>query len=157
MEPIKQFKCLSDLKQIICELGDVRARPVVRDNHPTLYKEKLGGRYRTVMGIRICDYKFSSDEKWVLPDTQMGLSFSVSWDNLKFVYSMFAKGKKPIDIFWMLSEADVPHGLKFVEDSTNREHYFLTVTEKMLVEKLVTKLKLVSYRLTVIRGGGKII
>lgn len=66
------------------------------------------------MGIRICDYRFNADETWILPDPQMGLSFSASWQNLKFVLGMQAKRakKKPIDVFWVLSEADIPRGLE---------------------------------------------
>ncbi|UUA74609.1 hypothetical protein [Cellvibrio sp. QJXJ] len=157
METIKHYKCLTDLKKIISELGDVKSRPIVQGNHPTLYKDKNEGKYRTVLGIRICDYRFSSDEKWILPDNQMGLSFSATWENLKFVHGMFSRGNKPVDIYWVLSEADIPPGLKFVEDKTNKGHYFLTVTERMLVEQLVTKLKLVSYRLSIIKGGGRAI
>lgn len=157
METMKHYKCLTDLKKIISELGDVKSRPIVQGNHPTLYKDKSEGKYRTVLGIRICDYRFSPDEKWILPDNQMGLSFSATWENLKFVHGMFSKGKKPIDVFWVLSEADIPPGLKFVEDETNQGHYFLTVTERMLVEQLVAKLKLVSYRLSVIKDGGRAI
>jgi hypothetical protein len=71
MKELKQFKCLNELKKIIDEISALRARPVVRGQHATLYREKLEGRYRTVMGVRICDYKFSADEKWVLPDRQM--------------------------------------------------------------------------------------
>lgn len=155
MEAIKHYKCLTDLKKIISELGDIKSRPIIQGNHPTLYKDKSEGKYRTILGIRICDYRFSPDEKWVLPDNQMGLSFSATWENLKFVHGMFSKGKKPVDVFWVLSEADIPPGLKFVEDETNQGHYFLTVTEQMLVEQLVAKLKLVSYRLSVIKGGGR--
>ncbi|AQT62370.1 hypothetical protein B0D95_09775 [Cellvibrio sp. PSBB023] len=154
---MKHYKCLTDLKKIISELGDIKSRQIIQGNHPTLYKDKSEGKYRTVLGIRICDYRFSPDEKWVLPDNQMGLSFSATWENLKFVHGMFSKGKKPVDVFWVLSEADIPPGLKFVEDETNQGHYFLTVTEQMLVEQLVAKLKLVSYRLSVIKGGGRAI
>lgn len=70
------------------------------------------------MGIRRCDYKFNIDETWILPDRQMGLSFSSSWENLKFVLGMQAKRakRKPIDVFWILSEADIPNGLEFAED-----------------------------------------
>lgn len=157
MSELKQYKCLSDLKKIIESLGEFRARTIKQGSHPTLYKEESKGAYRTVMGIRVCDYKFSVDEKWVLPNSQMGLSFSASWDNLKFVHGMLSRGQKTLDVFWLLSEADIPPGLKFVEDLENPGHYFLTVTERMLVEQLVTKLTLVSYRLTVIRGGGKIL
>jgi len=46
----------------------------------------------------------------------MGLSFSATWDNLRFVYGMFKKRskKKPINIHWVLSEADIPKGPEFV-------------------------------------------
>ena len=70
---------------------------------------------------------------------------------------MMSRKKKPVDVFWLLSEADIPPGLKFEPDVDNPGHYFLTVTEKMLIEQLVTKLTLVSYRLTVIRDAGKIL
>lgn len=156
MAELKQYKCLTDLKQIMSELGDYRARPSIKGSHPTLYKERANGKYRTVMGIRICDYKFTVDEKEVLPDHQMGLSFSSTWENLKFVHGMFSnKGKRSVDIYWVLSEADIPPGLKFVEEEGKPGHYFLTVTERMRVEKLVEKLKLVSYRLSVIKDGGR--
>ena len=157
MGELKQFKSLVNLKEFLAELKNFRGRAIPRGNHPTLYREKLNGRYRTVMGVRICDYTFSPDEKWVLPDSQMGLSFSSTWSNLKFAHGMFSKGKKPVDVYWVLSEADLPSGLMFVEDVNNEGHYFLAVTERMLVEQLVTKLTLVSYRLTVIRDASKVL
>jgi hypothetical protein len=86
---------------------------MIEGEHPTLYKEEGKGKYRTIMGVRICDYHFSSDERWVLPHSQMGLSFSSTWSNLKFVHGMQtkrAKGHKSIDIFWLLSEAEIPRG-----------------------------------------------
>ena len=98
MDELKQYKCLTDLRKIISDLDSYRARPVVKNNHPTLYKDKPEGRYRTVIGIRVCDYKFSTDGKWVLADSQMGLSFSATWENLKFVHNMFSRGKKSVDI-----------------------------------------------------------
>jgi len=159
MKELKQFKCLNELKKIIDEISALRARPVVRGQHATLYGERLEGKYRTVMGVRICDYKFSPDEKWVLPDRQMGLSFSATWTNLRFVYGMYQKRekKKPIDIYWVLSEADIPPGLEFVEDDTNPGHYFLTVTEPMRIEKLVEKLTMISHRMSVIKDGGRVL
>ncbi len=87
----------------------------------------------------------------------MGLSFSATWDNLKFVYGMFKKRakKKPVDIHWVLSEADIPPGLAFMQDKENDGHYFLAVTERMLVEQLVEKLKFVAFRMSVIKDGGR--
>lgn len=159
MAELKQFKCLNDLKKILSELGDYRARPAVRGKDVNLYEERLSGKYRTVMGVRICDFNFSADEKTVKPHRQMGLSFSSTWDNLEFVYQMYSKRskKKPIDIYWVLSEADIPLGLKFEKDDKREGHYFLTVTESMRIEQLVEKLKMVSYRMSVIKGGGRAI
>ncbi len=161
MTELKQYKCLTDLEKIISEIKKLRARPAIRGKHPTLYEDRADGKYRTVMGIRICDYKFNTDETWILPDSQMGLSFSSSWENLKFVLGMQAKRakKKPIDVFWILSEADIPSGLEFIEDKKNSGHYFLAVTktEGMSIEELTRKLEMVSYRMSVIRNGGKCI
>ena len=91
MAELKQFKCLTDMKKFLSELGDYKARPVIRGKHATLYEDRTDGKYRTVMGVRICDYKFSIDEKLVLPDRQMGLSFSAKWSNLEIAYGMYAK------------------------------------------------------------------
>lgn len=157
MPELLQLKSLSDVKKLIYDIETYRARPVISGKHPTLYDVRKEGRYRTVMGIRICDYQFCPNEKWVLPNREMGLSFSATWDNLKFVYGMFKRRskKKPVDIYWVLSELDIPPGLEFVKDESNDGHYFLAVTEKMLVEQLVEKLKLVALRMSVIRDGGR--
>ena len=159
MSELLQLKCLSDVKKLIKDIETYRARPVIRGQHPTLYPERAEGKYRTIQGVRICDYQFSSDEKWVLPNQQMGLSFSSSWDNLQFVYGMFKKrsNKKPIDIHWILSEADIPPGLKFIADNGNKGHYFLAVTEKMHIDKLVKKLEMISHRMSVMKGGGNVL
>jgi len=156
MSQLLQLKCLSDVKKLIAEIEVYRARPIIRGKHPTLYDEQKDGKYRTVMGVRVCDYQFCQDEKWVLPNDQMGLSFSATWENLKFVHGMFKKRakKKPVDIHWILSEADIPAGLAFMADKHNDGHYFLVVTERMLVEKLVEKLKFVAFRMSVIKEGG---
>jgi hypothetical protein len=108
------------------------------------------------MGVRICDYQFCTDEKWVLPNAKMGLSFSSTWENLKFVFGMYKKRakKKPVDIYWVLSEADIPKGLAFTKDEDNSGHYFLAVTERMKVEQLVEKLRFVAYRMSVMKEGG---
>ena len=161
MEALKQFKCLSDLEKIVSEIRELRARPTVRGKHPTLYEERVEGKYRTVMGVRICDYRFNADETWILPDPQMGLSFSASWQNLKFVMGMQAKRakKKPIDVFWILSKADIPEGMKFVPDERNDGHYFLAVTKEqgMSIEDLAQRLELVAQRMSIIRDGSKFI
>jgi len=161
MPILKQYKCLTDLSKIVSEIENLRARPTIRGKHATIYDDRVNGKYRTVMGIRICDYKFNTDETRVLYDRQMGLSFSASWDNLKFSFGMVSKKakKKPVDVYWVLSEADIPPGLEFVEDETNSEHYFLAMTDEngMKVKELADKLRMVAYRMSVIKGGGKCI
>ena len=46
---LKQFKCLTDMKKFLSELGDYKARPVIRGKHATLYEDRANGKYRTVM------------------------------------------------------------------------------------------------------------
>lgn len=122
MEEHLQFKSRSDLKDIISTLEEYLARPITPGNHPTLYKDRADGKYRTIMGVRVCDYKFSQDEKWVLPDDQMGLSFSATWKNLKDVHRLVTRGvdksgiSKRADIYWVLQNSDLPDNLKFVQD-----------------------------------------
>lgn len=162
MEELKQFKCLTDLNEIIGKIGSFKARSVERGSHPTIYEEKGERKYKTIMGVRVCDYKFSPDLQWVLPDDQMGLSFSSTWQNLKGVYRLVSRGKtKPVDVYWVLSGADIPSGMAFVQDrkpsNSAKGHYYLAVTEKMKVSTLVEKLKLIAHHMTVIRAAGKIL
>lgn len=162
MEELQQFKCLTDLNEVIGKINSFKARPIERGAHPTLYDERNDGKYRTVMGVRVCDYRFSSDLQWVLPDDQMGLSFSSTWQNLKGVYKLVSRGKaKPVDVYWVLSGAYIPSGMAFVQDrkpsNSAKGHYFLTVTEKMKVSTLVEKLQLIAHHMTVIRSAGKIL
>ncbi len=156
-----QFKSRSDLKDIIDELEEIYARPVNPGNHPTIYPETNEGKYRTVVGVRICDYKFSLDEKWVLPDDQMGLSFSSTWKNLKDVHRLMSRGTdklgkpKTADVYWVLQTSDIPQHMAFVQDKNPKKkgHYFLTVTERMKVSTLVEKLKWIARNMSVIKDG----
>lgn len=165
MNELKQFKSRSDLKEIIEKLEKHFARPVNPGNHPTIYKDSVDSKYRTVMGVRINDYKFSPDEKWVLPDDQMGLSFSSTWKNLKDVHRLMTRGTdkaglpKVADIYWVLQGADIPVNMKFVEDRDPKKngHYFLTVTRMMKVSMLVSNLKWIADRMSVIKDGGRAI
>lgn len=117
MGEIKQFKSLDDLQKIISHLEGFAARPVTRGRHPTLYPETKDGNYRTAQGIRVVDYTFSADEKWILPDNQKGLSFSANWKELKRVYRLVARAKKStVDVYWVLQGADLPKDMAFVED-----------------------------------------
>ena len=80
---------MRDLEDIIEEIKEYKARPNFRGESPTLYKERKEGKFRTVMGVRVCDFCFFADEKWVLPHNQKGLSFSGSWYNLQFAYKKY--------------------------------------------------------------------
>ena len=160
-----QFKSRTDLKEIIDKLKKNYARPVNPGRHPTLYSNTVDGKYRTVMGVRVCDYIFSPDERWVLPDEQMGLSFSATWKNLKDVYRLVTRGKdkkgnrKTADIYWLLESADIPRNMKFVEDRDPKKkgHYFLTVTERMKVSTLVSNLEWIADRMSVIKDGSRVL
>ena len=83
-------------------------------------------------------------------------------ENLSGVYKMFSRGaEKAPDVYWVLSEADMPSGLKFEQDrspsSKAKGHYFLTVTERMHVSKLREKLLWVADRMQRIQSGGKVL
>ena len=156
-----QFKSRSDLKNIIDELEKTYSRPVNPGKHPTIYPDTKEGKYRTVLGVRICDCKFSYDENWVLPDDQMGLSFSATWKNLKDVYRLVTRGTdkkgdpKTADIYWVLQNADMPINMEFIEDNDPKKkgHYFLTVTERMKISTLISNLKWIAGKMSVIKDG----
>lgn len=160
MDELHQFKCLSDLREIISQLDGYYSRPTPRGSHPTIYANRAEGPYRTVMGIRVCDYKLSPDGKWVYPDDQMGLSFSSTWQHLKSAHKMVSRiAGKPVDVYWVLSGADIPSGMSFQPDKrpsqSAKGHYLLTVTEQMKISTLVAKLKWVADRMSVIRSAEK--
>jgi len=155
---IEQFKTINDLSAVIKEYEGMLSRPTRRLSHPTLYRTRdVGKKEKIIKGVRVKDWFLSEDEKWVLPHNQMGLSFSSTYKNLKQVYKLKEKHNpgKTLDIYWVLEKADIPPGLKFEPDLSKQGHYFLTVTEQMLLEKLVEKLKFMAQRMSVIKGAGK--
>ena len=157
---ITQFKTLDDIAELIKEYEKILMRPTLKLSHPTLYRKRDAGKKEQIIkGIRVKDWFLSEDQKWVKPHNQMGLSFSASLDNLSLVYDMKKRfnPKKTINIYWVLEKADIPPGLKFVPDQKNSEHYFLTVTEPMLLATLIGKLKLLAHRMTIIRNGSKVL
>jgi len=170
MNKLLHFKSLSDLKSVISSLekmivtqnqGRLLTRPTKEGKHPTIYPEQEKGRFRTVMGVRICDYKFSDDEHWVLPDDQWGLSFSATWIDLQDVYLMFTRNRgksskpKKADIYWVLQGSYLPKHMMFVQDRApgKEGHYFLTVTKKMKISTLVDNLKWIAGKMSVIKDG----
>lgn len=160
-EEIFQFKSLVELREYIKQFDGFRARPIKAGEHPTLYQEDDVHNSNT-LGIRHRDYLFDVDGAWVLPHDQKGLSFSGTWKHLSGVYKMFSRGVKKIpDVYWVLSGADLPSGLKFEQDrspsSKAKGHYFLTVTERMHVSKLREKLLWVADRMQKIESGAKVL
>lgn len=157
---ITQFKTLEDISELIKEYETILMRPTLKLSHPTLYRKRDAGKKEHIIkGVRVKDWFLSEDHKWVKPHDQMGLSFSASFENLSLVYAMKRRfnPKKTINVYWILEKADIPPGLKFVPDQTNPEHYFLTVTEPMLLTSLISKLKLLAHRMTIIKSGSKLI
>lgn len=111
-----QFKSLVELRDYIKQFDGFRARPIRNGEHPTLYREADVLNANT-HGVRYRDYLFDADGTWVLPHDQKGLSFSGSWKHLSGVYKMFSRGlKKAPNVYWVLSGADIPSGLKFEPD-----------------------------------------
>lgn len=161
---MEQFKILTDLrdfiKQLEAEKGKVLARPIPDGGSPVFYRQSdvPAGR-ELVQGIQVCDYCFSSCRKWILPHNQMGLSFSANWQHLKGIFKLKASKNpgKSVDVYWVLEKADLPPDLKFIQDERDSRHYFLTVTKKMTVETLVSKLKWVADRMALIKDGTRII
>lgn len=66
-----------------------------------------------------------------------------------------AKGKNnpgPANIAsWILESRSIPDGMAFVKDPKNNNHYFLAVTHKIHVSKLVSNLKMISHAMTIMR------
>ena len=156
-----QFKTVDDLKEIIKDLEDLLlTRATLRLSHPTLYRRRDTAPDDMILqGVRVKDWFFSADKKWVLPHDQMGLSFCSSFNNLSAVYrrkKKFNSGKQ-VNVYWVLEQADLPPGMAFVQDRKKgkADHYFLTVTEQMTLFKLVQKLKALARRMSVIIDAGK--
>lgn len=153
---IIQFKTINDLSEVIKEYeGKLRLRPTRKWSHPTLYRNRDVGENEVLYkGVRDGDWFFSENREWILPHDQVGLSFSSTYKNLKDVYRL--KGRwnpgAQIDVHWVLERPDLPSGLKFVADKEKKGHYFLTVTEPMLLLTLIKKLKVIARQMSVIRG-----
>ena len=137
------YKTLTDLRDVIKEFEGFLARPTPRLHHPTLYRKGSAGQGEVIIkGIRKKDFLFSAD-----------------WQHLKSAFKM-KEGRnlgKQINVYFTLEKSDIPAGLAFVVDYTNKRHYLLTVTEMMTVSRLVSKLKLLAHRMSVIKHAEKIL
>ena len=157
---IEQYKTLDDMAEVIKEYELILMRPTLHLSNPTLYRKRDAGKKEVIIkGVRVRDYFLSEDHKWVKPHNQMGLSFSASFFNLSTAFRMKKRRNpaKNLNIYWVLDQADIPSGLKFIPDEEDSEHYFLTVTEVMLLSALVSKLKRLARRMSVIRNGSKVL
>lgn len=148
---MEQFRIIGDIREYIKSLDAFFARSVQRGDHATLYMNDDQGK--TYNNIREKDYLFSACKQWVLPHPQMGLSFSARWQHLKDKYKLKKKWANggPVDVFWVIEKCNLPSGLMFCEDNKDKEHYFLTVTERMTTTQLREKLQAVADRMSVIR------
>ena len=161
---MEQFKILTNLRDYIKNLesqnGKILSRPIPDGGSPVFYRPgDVAKGTELIQGIQIGDYCFSNCKKWVLPHSQMGLSFSAHWQHLKGIYKLKASKNpgKSVDVYWVLEKADIPSDLKFIPDEKDDRHYFLVVTRKMTVETLVKKLKWVADRMSVIKDGTRAI
>lgn len=154
---MNQFKTLVDLREIIKGVGKYYARPIVRGEHPTLHLTSSSSSRQLINGIQRHDYLFSECLQWVLPSENHGLSFSSHWQHIKGIHRMKSKRNlgKPVDVYWVLEAADIPSGMAFVVDPDDRkkQHYFLSVTERMHVDQLRAKLEWVADRMSVINDA----
>jgi len=159
---MEHFQTLDDLREYVKSLREYIkkgetfcARPTASGKDPIFYSDD--SKEPIVRGIRERDYLFSPCKGYVLAHTQMGLSFSAHWQHLKGQVKMkekYNKGKA-INVYWILSGADIPSGLKFEADKKNKKHYFLTVTDKMPIGQLVEKLTWVADGMSVINDARK--
>jgi hypothetical protein len=163
-DKMEQFKILTDLRDFIktleAERGKVLARPIPEGGSPVFYRQSDVPTGRELIhGVQICDFCFSPCKNWVLPHNQMGLSFSANWKHLKSIYKLKSSKNpgKNVDVYWVLEKADLPPDLAFIPDKNDDRHYLLTVTKKMTVESLVSKLKWVSDRMAIIKDGTRAI
>ncbi|PUA27285.1 MAG: hypothetical protein B0W54_11830 [Cellvibrio sp. 79] len=116
---VHQFKTMENLREIIKDYEKALTTPTRELSHPTLYRKRdVSSEDRLIHGVRAKDWLFSADEKWVLPHSQMGLSFSSSWQHLKGVYKMKEKRNpdSPIHVYWVLESSELPKKLKFESD-----------------------------------------
>ncbi|WP_445369354.1 hypothetical protein ACH5Y9_09025 [Methylomonas sp. BW4-1] len=151
---MNQFKTMDDLRVYLNEMNRWFARPIVKGEHPTLYDNPNSSNKELICGIQRDDYIFSVCGNWILPSREHGLSFSSHWQHLKGIYRMKSKRNpgKAVDVYWVLENADIPEGLEFVVDPTDRknQHYHLCATRRMLATELRSKLEWVADRMSVI-------
>ena len=154
---MEQFRIITDIREYIKSVGPFCARSSQKDKHPTLYLNDDEGK--TYNSIREKDYDFSECKKYIKPHSQKGLSFSAHWQHLKDKYKLKKKHSKgnAVNVYWVLEACDLPAQMEFVQDQSDKQHYFLTVTQQMSVEQLKKNLLWVADRMAVIKEVQKIL
>lgn len=166
---VHQLKILENIADVITKLLEknkklkdghptIFFRTVIEPNDTTLYKEGFHGKGVLNHGVRGCDYKFSAaNPDWVEASDAHGLSFSSTMEHavgtIKFLGKFQKPGTKIKCAYWILEDNPMfPADMKFVVDPDNSSHYLLVITKGMHINELVTKLKQISHRMTVMNG-----
>jgi hypothetical protein len=154
---MEQFKTTEDLRESLKRLSKWFARPTVEGEHPTLHLNPGSTNREVLSGIQRDDYVFSNCGNWIIPSDEHGLSFSGHWQHLKGIHRMKSKRNpgKRVSVYWVLEKSDIPEGLKFVVDPRDKrkQHYLLSVTKRMHVQELRSKLEWVADRMSIIRDA----
>lgn len=163
---IHQLKILESISEILKALEEKHNslksrkpgalfRTVIEPNTPALYKEGSHGRSTLNQGVRGCDFKFSAaNPDWVEASSEHGLSFSATMDHaistIKFLGKFQKPGIKVNSAYWILENNPmIPENMEFVQDTENPSHYLLTITKGMHIKDLVSRLRRIEHRVTV--------
>jgi hypothetical protein len=166
---VHQLKILESISDILKKLEEkhnnlkngklgVVFRTVIEPNTPAFYQEGFQGKSKLMEGVRGCDFKFSlANPDWVEASSEHGLSFSATMDHAVGTMKFLGKFQKPKTIvkcaYWILeTNPMIPNDMAFVQDPENPSHYLLTITKGMHISELITNLRLVEYRMTVMNG-----
>lgn len=166
---IHQLKILENISEILKVLEEkhnalksrkpgVVFRTVIEPNTPALYQKGFHGKSTLNEGVRGCDFKFSAaNPDWVEASSEHGLSFSATMDHaistIRFLGKFQKPGTKVNCAYWILENNPmIPEDMEFVQDPENPSHYLLTITKGMHISDLVSKLRRIEHRMTVMGG-----
>lgn len=96
----------------------------------------------TANSIRAVDFDISKDFEWVNPNPTVGLSFATSMKQFKKLVKSKGRFFNEIDVYAIDDNEFFEEGLRFIRDSPG--HASLTVTRKMKVGELISKLEKLS-------------
>lgn len=95
--------------------------------------------------VREVDFSFSADMEWIVADTNSGLSFSTNMRKFKKLIKSKARFQAEVDIFVIDESILIVEGLRIIHDKSG--HASLTVTRRMKLPELITKLEIVALKL----------